>query len=100
LYYPFGFLLVEISGVRAVRGGVVDRDHGSYVELAIGLSESVGDSELIVYLVGGVAVQDYACGFGNQDVQDRSMIPRTVRHVFLKRCLHNSTDKEPSNRLY
>jgi hypothetical protein len=100
LYYPFGFFLVEISGFRTVRGGVVNRDDSPYVQFAIGLAESVGDGELIVYLVGGVAVQDYACGFGNQDVQDRSMIPRTVRHVFLKRCLHNSTYKEPSNRLY
>jgi hypothetical protein len=69
LYYSFGFLLVEISGVRAVRGGVVDRDHGSYVELAIVLSEGVSDSELVVYLVGGVTVKDYACGFGNQGGQ-------------------------------
>ncbi len=74
-----------------MRGGVVDRDHGSYVELAIRLSEGVSDSELVVDLVGGVTVKDYACGFGSHNVWDRSMVPKCIYCVSLTSALNHAT---------
>jgi hypothetical protein len=45
-----------------VGDGVVHGDHAAHVEGAFGQAEGVGDGELVVDLVGRVAVEDRADG--------------------------------------
>ena len=41
---------------------VMNGDNAPHLERLPGHSQRVGDGELVVYLVGRVAVEDYTCG--------------------------------------
>src|SRR5215218_7272747 len=59
--HPLGLLLVHVARARAVGRRVVHGDHTPHVQRPLWHPERVGDGELVVYLVRGVAVEDYAC---------------------------------------
>jgi hypothetical protein len=59
--HPLGLLLVHVARARTVGGGVMHGDHAPHIQRPFRQPERVGYSELIVYLVRCVAVEDYAC---------------------------------------
>src|SRR5215203_4233085 len=58
--HPLGLLLVHVTRARAVGRRVVHGDHTPHIQRPLRYPERVGDGELVVYLVCGVAVEDYA----------------------------------------
>src|SRR5215204_1007181 len=59
--HPLGLLLVHVARARTVGRGVMHRDHTPHIQRPLRQPERVGYGELVVYLVRGVAVEDYAC---------------------------------------
>ena len=58
--HPHGFLLVHVAGAGTVGRGVMHGDHTQHIQRPLRQPECVGNGELVVYLVRGVAVEDYA----------------------------------------
>src|SRR5215212_1597215 len=76
--HPLGLFLIHVARARAVGRRVVHGDHTPHIQRPLRYPERVGYGELVVYLVRGVAVEDYVCMVHNLLSRQASYLPDSV----------------------